>query len=365
MLKPGDGQSRCEEEKMPIRFQSPLSNLCEVLHQVKEAAKLYDTTLRASEASTRATLIDPILHALGWDTANPHMVELEKTVGSTRADYVLNDESKKARIIIEAKRLSTSLGLSTTISSLVAYAFTHQLSDVFVTDGLVWHHYCKFDPTNLTPNKILDLAKDRSIDVATYLVEKIDAANYWSVETVDPLSAKVSELEQLVESLKTQIAQKMTVPVAAVTPSVKSTTAKSVPPKPTKVSNVRTEPRSQITSVTGTKPTLLCLPDETQRKVSSWNAVLQECCQYCLQNNSNLTMPFADQSGKSVQLFSFVQVSPKAQRFKVIYQGKTLYVHTNYSADSCVKNAVYALQQVSGTTGGDATVTFSQREKLT
>ena len=61
-----------------MRFQSPLSNLCDVLIQIQESANQYKATLSRNEAATRAVLIDPILRALGWNTANTNMVEVEK-----------------------------------------------------------------------------------------------------------------------------------------------------------------------------------------------------------------------------------------------------------------------------------------------
>jgi hypothetical protein len=69
------------EARMPVQFQSPLSNLCDVLGEIKGSARQYQSILTKNEASTRAVLIDPVLRALGWDTANTHMVEIEKTLG--------------------------------------------------------------------------------------------------------------------------------------------------------------------------------------------------------------------------------------------------------------------------------------------
>ncbi len=63
-----------------MRIQSPLSNLSDVLAQIKDSANQYQGTLKKNEASTRAVLIDPVLRELGWDTANTYMVEVEKTL---------------------------------------------------------------------------------------------------------------------------------------------------------------------------------------------------------------------------------------------------------------------------------------------
>ena len=124
---------------MSVRFESPLRNLCDVLTQIRDSAKQYQSTLKASEASTRAVLIDPILRALGWDTANTHMVEIEKSLGSVRADYVLSDVNREPKIIVEAKALGTGLDEKKLLLSLVQYAFQFELTEVFLTDGLAAH----------------------------------------------------------------------------------------------------------------------------------------------------------------------------------------------------------------------------------
>ena len=86
-----------------MRFQSPLNNLCDILSQIKSSAKLYEKTLVKNEAATRAVLIDPILRALGWNTANTSMVEVEKTEGQmVRADYALKDKYDNVKIVVEA-----------------------------------------------------------------------------------------------------------------------------------------------------------------------------------------------------------------------------------------------------------------------
>src|SRR6266545_55655 len=157
---------------MPIGFQSPLSNLCDVLNLIKDSAKQYQSTLTKNEASTRAVLIDPVLRALGWDTANTHMVQIEKTLGSVRADYALYDINKDPKIIVEAKALGTNLVQQQLVMNLVTYAFHFQLNDVFMTDGLVWYHYSNFQPKNVTPTRVLDIVKDNPVEVAAYLVQQ-------------------------------------------------------------------------------------------------------------------------------------------------------------------------------------------------
>ena len=128
-----------------MRFESPLRNLCDVLGQIKDSANQYHATLATNEAATRAVLIDPVLRALGWDTANTNMVEVEKTLGNAvRADYALYDSNADTKIIVEAKSLGTNLNQRALFMNLVQYAFNFRLNDVFLTDGLIWKHFDNF-----------------------------------------------------------------------------------------------------------------------------------------------------------------------------------------------------------------------------
>ena len=187
------------------------------------------------------------------------------------------------------------------------------------------------------------------------MIQNLDAAHFWSVETIDKLAEKVDDLEKVVNDLKFQVAalSKSSVPNSAPITKLLGV-SKSTP------STVgRTLPLSQVGDITGTKPTMLCLPDGTQKSVSAWSAVLSECCLYCLHNNPHLVIPFLDKSAVSVYLLDFAKPGAKVSFFETIYQGKPLYVWLNYSALRCVKNALHALAQVNGAKGGEATVTFS------
>ncbi len=158
-----------------MRIKSPLSNLSNAINQVKVSAAQYQQTLRRNEAATRAVLIDPILRALGWDTANTYMVEVEKTLAQTRVDYALYDHNADVKIVVEAKPLGGNLHQQNIVMSLVTYAFTYGIQDIFLTDGLVWEHYTNFQPGNVASN-VLDFSKDSPVDCAAYLVQRLDAA---------------------------------------------------------------------------------------------------------------------------------------------------------------------------------------------
>ena len=59
----------------------------------------------APEARTRVSLVDPLLQALGWDVADPSLVEVEPRMAQGRADYALLGQAREPVLLLEAKKL--------------------------------------------------------------------------------------------------------------------------------------------------------------------------------------------------------------------------------------------------------------------
>lgn len=316
-----------------MQIQSPLSNLREVLSQVQKAAAAYQQNLKSNEDATRAALVDPVLRALGWDIGNPNMVEVEKTQGGanpSKVDYALFDDSSQIKAIIEAKSLSQNL--SSHGQQLVKYAFGFQVTSLFLTNGLVWHHYDKFSPSNFAPTTVLDLASDDLAEVAAYLVQELDAAKFWSAQPdVDVLEQEVAQLKSDLSDLQQQVKQLV---------GVRPNPSPKPPPAPNWTD------LSSVTTATRTKPSSLRLPDDTLRPVRSWKEVLIEACKFVLEHNSQIPVPYGDASGRAVNLIADV-APPKGLSFVSIpYNGQNVYLYTTYSADNCVKNALHILSQL-------------------
>lgn len=338
---------------MTAQFQSPLSNLCDVLGEIKDSAKQYKAILTKNEASTRAVLIDPILRALGWDTANTHMVEIEKSLGSVRADYALFDSNKAAQIIVEAKALGSNLTLQSLVMSLVNYAFEFKLNDVFLTDGLTWYHYSDFRPGKITPTRILDLTKDNPVEIAAYLVQMIDAARFWPVENTDLLVQRIEQLESTVATLQRLISlQTPSQPVNTITISSNgtatnlNTTTTITPPPPTVVlqpTQAKYVDLASLIDVTGKRPSQLRLPDNSTIAVKRWKEVLRECCKYTLTSNPSISFPLPDRAGRKVSLLSLTKPAPGISYVTEQYNGGTIFIYVNYDANNCIANAQYIL----------------------
>ena len=88
----------------------PLDDLFTLIHELRERIDTHGAALKQSEALTRYALIDPLLRALGWNTADPALVVPEYTArASGSADYALLDGNGKPLMMVEAKKLDTPL----------------------------------------------------------------------------------------------------------------------------------------------------------------------------------------------------------------------------------------------------------------
>jgi hypothetical protein len=329
-----------------MRIKSPLSNLSDAINQVKISAAQYQQTLRRNEAATRAVLIDPILRALGWDTANTYMVEVEKTLAQTRVDYALYDHNADVKIIIEAKALGGNLHQQNIVMSLVTYAFTYGIQDIFLTDGLVWEHYTNFQPGNVASN-VINFSQDNSVDCAAYLVQRLDAAKFWPEEqTIDTVAQQVAQLESMVSTLQKELAQLKTAqPPSNATKPVLQTPA-PITNSPTIQADHKFIELNALPNVAKTKPSLFRLPDGSIIKVAVWKDVLRECCKYALAHNDQIPIPLPDRAGKKVSLFNTVKPATGIAYVEEEYQGQHIYIYVNYDANNCVSNALHVLKYV-------------------
>jgi len=151
--------------------QVTLDELIGLIEGLRQKVQTYATELSQSEAQTRYALIDPLLQALGWDTADPAQVRAEYSVGGNRCDYLLLDSTIPI-VLLEAKPLGSSLP-SIATTAVVGYAM--QLSRegraprlVGSTIGMLWELY---DPFQLKqPRFQFDLRKGTAAEAALGLL---------------------------------------------------------------------------------------------------------------------------------------------------------------------------------------------------
>ncbi len=325
-------------------MQSPLTSLCEVLKLVKSSAASYREQLQRNEAVTRAVLIDPVLRALGWEVANPAMVEVEKPITANGKsgvlDYHLNAEKP---IIIEAKKLGEPL--ENHFIQLVGYAFTLGVENLYITDGLKWSHYTSISASSQEPAKRIDLGQLEESELskaAAYFVETLDAALFapeiQKVEDVfmqkhNDLERKLLEMERVISNLS---GGRFT-PVA-VEPALENIQA------PWLLLDGSWDAKRK-------KPAKLRMPNGHLMDVRSWTQVLTEACKYCLAENQELLLqlPIADRTGRATKLISTTRPPSNLNSDSFVMGENTLYVCTNYSANDCVANAGFIFRKTGET----------------
>ena len=130
------------------------------------------------------------------------------SIDQGRVDYALFDVYQEIQVIVEAKKLDANINDKDIFLSLVKYAFFFGVTDIFLTDGLRWHHFTDFKPGQQEPNKSLSLKDDNLVEVAAYLVQRLDAARYWPEDKdVDELSRQINQLTSEINSIKLELAK--------------------------------------------------------------------------------------------------------------------------------------------------------------
>lgn len=327
-------------------MQSPLSNLCEVLKQVKFAALSYPAQ-RLNEATTRTVLIDPILQALGWNVSDPSLVELERPITSGtltgRLDYLLNTDNSDKPIVIEAKKLGEQL--EKYFPQIITYACTLKIENLFLTDGLKWFHFNEVSSSSQNPTGNIDLGKAEGADLtkaAAFFVERLDAALY-SLETqkvedkfqdkIDAMTSQILDIQRQFTILSDSLGK----PVAIETTSLTGKEAWLL--------------FDGSWDAKKKKPAKLRMPDGHTITLKSWTQLLVETCKFCLTNNSDLLnqLPIDDRTGRATKLVGTTKPPSNLNSDSFTIGDTTLHIYTNYSANDCVANAGYMFAKLKNT----------------
>src|SRR4051794_13115153 len=107
---------------------------------VGKIRKFKDRSL--GEQNTKATLIDPVLEALGWDVRDPDEVyrEYKPTTRDSPVDYALTI-LRKPRLFVEAKGLGETLSDRKWIAQVLGYAIVAGVEWCVLTDGDEYRFY--------------------------------------------------------------------------------------------------------------------------------------------------------------------------------------------------------------------------------
>lgn len=299
-----------------MEINSPIGNLAKKLKEIVEKSKEFGQSYKSNEANTRSGLINPILTALGWDISNPSLIESELAYQNTKIDYALYDCEHKIKIIVEAKSLGTRLDDITVKNEVAKYAFMHKVGNVFLTNGVEWHHYTDFNPESFEPF-IIDLRNDSLINCAKELIIRLDASLFWP----DKGAKKESILQPTLEVVN------------------------SIPP----TDDLDFVPLDELRGsfVNKKAPREIRLPDGSRKPIGRWSNLLFECCLFVLQNNPSIPVPLKDKANGKIYLLNHQKPeNPNYSARPTQYQGKTVFIFMGYDADDYVANAKYILSKL-------------------
>ena len=133
-----------------------LDDLVGCIEVLKERMQSHRAVLQENETRTRMALIDPLLHALGWDVSDPAMVIPEYKIDNKPADYALLRPDGRPAATLEAKKLDESL--SSHRMQMLNYANMSGIEYAGLADGNHWELYKVFQPGVLEERRILDVS---------------------------------------------------------------------------------------------------------------------------------------------------------------------------------------------------------------
>lgn len=146
-------------------------------------AKAHRRYLAGNERATEATLIQPILDALGWEGRDPSRVRQNETTAQGRPDYTLYLHDQ-AIAHVEAKYLGHRFS-EKEITQLARYCFNSGAKYGVLTDGMRWHLYRAYEEGTVFSDRLsmhIDLANEGHSEAGRKL-------HCWSFDTIQNLDA--------------------------------------------------------------------------------------------------------------------------------------------------------------------------------
>lgn len=137
-----------------------LDDLVVCIELLQERMRQHSAALRENETRTRMALIDPLLHALGWDVSDPGVVTPEYKVGDRWADYALLRPEGRPAATVEAKKLGEALVPHR--MQMLNYANAAGIDYAGLTDGDNWELYDVFERGQLEERRILEVSIART-----------------------------------------------------------------------------------------------------------------------------------------------------------------------------------------------------------
>ena len=314
-----------------------LDELVAAIDNVKSRIELHQSSLRQSEALTRYSLIDPLLRALGWDTADPALVTPEYDVGGKRADYALL-EGNQVVVFLEAKRLDENLAGHR--SQVAAYASELGIKYPALTNGSEWEVYDNSKLVPIDQRRILTVSIANSPTAATalqlLLLWRPNLASGQPVAANEPIVAALEGATPVKAVRETQ-------PPVPSTPSVRPNSVPNYQPNPSSSTvTLDWERLSDLVVNTGDlHPTAIRFPAGEEYSVQRWYDLVHHTAAWLwskrLLTDSNI--PVA--SSKRRYIVNTQDMHPRGNPFNhpVSIGGTPLILESNISSKASASNA--------------------------
>ena len=133
-----------------------LDDLVARIELLQARIRSHKIALQGNETRTRMALIDPLMHALGWDVSDPGVVTPEYKVSEGWADYALLRPDGKPAATVEAKKLGETLAAHR--MQMLNYANAAGIDYAGLTDGNHWELYDVFKRSQLEGKRMLKVS---------------------------------------------------------------------------------------------------------------------------------------------------------------------------------------------------------------
>ena len=258
-----------------------LESLLQLLEILRERINLQPPII-SSEWQTRYALIDPLLRALGWDTADPTMVVPEDGSGNGRADYLLQAEGKPC-MVIEAKRLRASLRDAQRQALDYAMDASRQARYFTATNGKEWMIYDTHKPAA----SMLVISFD--LTAGSLAEASLNALALWRLRIAEgAVSAGHQPIDSGEGTQRRGIVQSPSHPSPPLaSPAAPSPVAPISQIPATTIGTAEWIPLTELTPK-GRKPSApseMLFPDNRRVRLNAWNSILIETTNWLINNN--------------------------------------------------------------------------------
>lgn len=306
--------------------------LLNLIGELRQRIAEHDKALRQNEALTRYALINPLLRALAWNTADPAQVIPEfrhQSSPASPADYALLRDGRPI-VVIEAKKLGSSLAEA--VNQVINYCVAEGYEYFAVTDGQIWHLYETHRKGDLKSKRVtsFDVVRDSPSDVC------LKALALWRHSVADGV---VRAAERPVSATPDVPSREAVGEEAASRSGAEQALASSIPSQTGGANEDSSWTRlDRLRPKAFAKPKELRLPSMEVVQASSWTALLVELTSYLVKEDRLSTASGPIQVGGRFILAN-APVHPNGAPFRSQKQVGPVHLETSYSGRDIVKNA--------------------------